>query len=382
MTPCTALTTAHEHFDQLHSCPRFGTAIFWDQTRSRKRETGAWTKFKLDSPEHPKFLAEKQGQQDCYVAINEFKGWRNLRHLASLRACYVDIDGREDLPTVLDTLLFATMPDPSFVIYSGRGLHLYWRLEATPPQALPVWQCIENALVDALKPLGADPAVKDCTRVLRLCGTINSKNGAQVHGRILSGARWSLHELADEVLGPRQPKPQRPKAKIRSLNAEREGRKDASSIYHRWYLVYQDLINIAEASASSLGGLPEGDRDRWLFLTSVALSWFVPQDRILEEITRSARIWTPGLSLAEISRTMKPIVQRAEAAAKGETVEWQGAAFDPRSRFRRETLYRWLQPMIPDALRPKLRAIIPDEQRAKNKKVTDAAAQQRRWKDH
>jgi hypothetical protein len=377
MIPQAAVTTAQEHFDEIHPRPAHGTALFWDQKKAKHREKGAWSKLNQDSPLIPKFLAAQNGHPDRYITVNEFRSWRITRNLSSLRAVYVDIDGSTDVFAALDALSDAKMPEPSLVIYSGRGMHLYWLLDATPAQAIPVWQLIENALVDALKPLGADPAAKDCTRVLRLCGTINSKNGAEVHGRILSGLRWTLHELANEVLGYRDPQHRRPKAKVRSLNAEREGRKYAGSIYHRWYLVYRDLIKIAEAPEYLLGGIPEGGRDKWLFLTSVALSWYVPHDRIVEEIARSARIWTPGLLLQEITRTMKPVINRAEAAARGEKVEWQGQEFDPRYRFKRQTLYDWMQPIIPDSLLQELRAIIPDEQRAKNKREWEASRSKR-----
>ena len=39
--------------------------------------------------------------------------------------------------------------------------------------------------------------------MLRLAGTINGKNGEEAIGRALTGDVWTLHELADEVLGPR-----------------------------------------------------------------------------------------------------------------------------------------------------------------------------------
>ena len=40
---------------------------------------------------------------------------------------------------------------------------------------------------------------------------------------------------------------------------------------------------------------------------------------------------------------------------------WNGKEIDPRYRFKRQTLYDWLAPIIPDNLLHELRAIIPDE---------------------
>ena len=172
-------------------------------------------------------------------------------------------------------------------------------------------------------------------------------------------------------------------ARKRNFDTEREGRKYAGSIYHRWYLVHQDLMKIA--NWYFIGGIPEGHRDTWLFLASVSLSWFVPYDRIEYEIIKIAQRWTQGLTVKEARRTMRPIIRRAEAAMRGEKVVWKGVEVDPRYRFRRLTLYEWIRAIIPDELLPELRAIIPDELRAQHKKEADAERDrvaEGRYQDH
>jgi len=367
------------HFDQVHPRPAHGVVVFWEQRKPK----GGWQVHRSDSPLISQFLAAQQGQEDRYFTVNEFHHWRRVSLLSSLRACYVDIDGCVDVDKALRVLIDANLPAPSQVVYSGRGMHLYWLIEPVPAKALPVWQMVQNKLIEALAPIGADPAARDCTRVLRLCGTINSKNGAEVTANVLTGKRWTLHQLSDAVLGERpkwvpfdKSKPKSKSARIRSLGAAREGRKYKGSIYHRWYLVYQDLMKIADWYF--LGGIPEGHRDKWLFLASVALSWFLPSDRLEEEIIKTAQMWTPGLTVKEARRTMRPIIRRAEAAMRGEKVLFNGIEVDPRYRFRRSTLYNWMQAIIPAELLPQLRAIIPDELRAQHKKEADAG----RWDDH
>lgn len=64
--------------------------------------------------------------------------------------------------------------------------------------------------------------------------------------------------------------------------------------------------------------------------------------------------------MLEITKVSKLIQERAELAAQGETVEWDGQKVDPRYRFRRATLHKWLQPIITPEMYPQLRAIIPD----------------------
>ena len=65
------------------------------------------------------------------------------------------------------------------VVSSGRGIHLYWRIVDAPYQALSTWQELEDYLYYQLKHLGADKSATDPARVLRMPGTINSRNGAK-----------------------------------------------------------------------------------------------------------------------------------------------------------------------------------------------------------
>lgn len=357
------------HFEALHH-EAHGTVLVWEALRPGKQ----WVKLRVGDPSIPSFLAGLQGASDTYITVNEFDGWRLVRLLRSLRAIYVDLDGLDGamgLDAALDALLEARMPAPSIAVFSGRGLHLYWLLQPLPPKALPVWQRVTDALNEALLPLGADPKARDCTRVLRLVGTVNSKNGATVRGLILTGYRWTLHELADEVLGHRPPRPKAPVVRDIFAESGRQGRKApraiSGSIYERWYKVYGDLLTIAKHHG---GLIPEGHRDAWLFLTAAALSWFTRASALEAEIENAARTFTT-LTPGEIHKVVKTIQERAELAAQGETVEWAGQKVDPRYRFRRATLYTWLRGLIPDALLPELRAIIPDVVARERKLIND-----------
>ncbi len=67
-------------------------------------------------------------------------------------------------------------PQPTVLVHSGGGLHVYWRLN-TP--LLPVTQT--RAIIKALvRELGADPAATDLSRVLRVPGTWSWKRDAPV----------------------------------------------------------------------------------------------------------------------------------------------------------------------------------------------------------
>lgn len=355
-----ALETPGDHFDLLHT-PSHGTVILWEKTGG----PGRWHKLQPGDAYIPALLSAQTGKIDRYLTINEFYAWRLVRNIKSLRALYIDIDGNENLEAALEALRDAGLPPPTLVVFSGRGMHFYWLHKPVPAAALPVWQRCQDVLFKALAPLGGDPSAKDCTRVLRLVGSINSKSNTTVKGLILDPNLYEFRHLCNEILGYREPQE---RAKVRDMaaaKAERGQRIYTGSIYDRWHLVYRDLLTIAEWYF--LGGIPEGHRDKWLFLCAVSMSWFAHPATLRNELERQAKAWTPRLTIAEIRSALQSPLERATLAAEGKVFEWQGQQYDPRYKFKRETLLEWMQPIIPPDLAPQLRAIISNETRDKHR---------------
>lgn len=355
------------HHEKLHRAAH-GTVLYWEALKDDHR----WTKIQPGDPVE-KLIAGFSGGADTYLTVNEFYGWRSVRQLKSLRACYVDIDGTDNLDEALDALRTARLPAPSFVVFSGRGMHLYWLLQPTPSTALPVWQRIQDTLVKALASIKADPAARDCVRVLRLVGTTNSKNGQEVRGVVLTDSVWTLHELADEVLGPREAK----RGKVYDLAAAgaRRGRTNkskqwAGTIYGWWHMVYRDLVTISDYHW--FGGVPPGYRDRVLFIMSVALSWFTHPDTLYDEILATAKSYTPSLDEREIANTMAPVLKRAEMHAAGERLAYNGKLYDPRYNYSADGLREYLADIIPEELHNQLRALAPAEVILERKRQRDA----------
>jgi hypothetical protein len=357
-----SLSQPLNHHERLHHAAH-GTVLYWEKSKSESR----WTKIQPQDPA-AKIIPAFSGHSDTYLTVNQFYGWRNVRQLKSLRCCYVDIDGTTDLDAGLDALRAAQMPAPSFAVFSGRGLHFYWLLEPTPAQALPVWQRIQDALIKTLAPIGGDTKARDCARVLRLIGTKNSKSDTEVRGLILTDTVWTLHELADEVLGVRQKKT----AQLFDMAASGARKKKPSSrprtgsIYDWWHLVYRDLIAITDHHW--FGGVAPGHRDQILFLMSVSLSWFAHPDVLKDEIIKTAHTFTPTFSEQEIEAQMEPVLHRASEAAAGKRYTWNGKEVDPRYRFKAETLREWLGDLIAPELHNHLRALAPKEVIAQRKK--------------
>lgn len=354
------IDTPQEHFNLLHTPNQHGTAILWERQGLGKH----WHKLQPDDAYHaPALLRAQLGAQDSFITVNEFRYWRQVDNLKSLRALYCDIDKKICVDEELGSILSAAhLPWPNLVVESGRGVHLYWLHEPVPAKALPVWQRCQDYIVKSLAAEGADQSAKDCARVLRLCGTVNAKNGQVVTGRVYDPEPWGFHGLCDEILGFRPEHQPGAGAKVKDFataKANKGQRLHTGSIYDWWHLVYRDLLSIAQHYW--FGGIPTGHRNNFLFLSSVALSWFAHADTLENELTHRAMSWTPGLSKSEVRDAIQPAIKKARLAADKQKVEWNGQERDPRYWYRRETLHELMSPLIPSELAPKLRAIVSDE---------------------
>ena len=144
--------------------------------------------------------------EDVYVQINTtYKPVRCSENIRQFRALYIDIDNQENnecqcFYEVWELSQKGVIPEPSLYIASGRGVHLYWIIENAPYQARHTWQELEDFLYRNLKHLGADKRATDCVRLLRVPGTINSKNNSVC--RILSNSnhKYSMYDLREEYL--------------------------------------------------------------------------------------------------------------------------------------------------------------------------------------
>jgi hypothetical protein len=318
------------HAESLHASPRHGTVLIWQRQQGRK-----WLKV-APTDSLQRILSGQTGGTDRFISVNEFQGWRLVKLLRSLRAVFVDLDACSSIEHALQVCDDVGLPQPSYAVLSGRGVHLYWFLESAPAQTLPVWQAIQREVIKKLAVLGADPVCSDCTRVLRLVGSINTKSGTEVLGYEVTGARWSLRELANEVLGYQERKPATVTniQRARSLTVHQR-----SGVFRLWHSRYQDLLAIADHWAFMRStGVPEGKRDTLLFLQANALSWFTRSETLQQEITKNSRIYFPSLSAREVETYTRPIIQRAKAAADGKTTIHHGQVRDPRYYFQTETI--------------------------------------------
>lgn len=315
-------------------------------------------------------------QPDIYVTPTEFFHWRLIKNTAAFNALFVDLDAHngEDMHRQVELALAALeaagIPEPNAIVYTGRGAHLYWLIERTDGRALPRWQACQRRLV---KVCNGDRMSADATRVLRVIGTLNSKaDNFRVRCEPIHPIRYDFDFLADQIL-------EKTRAEIRDLRAQRAARQldravpatqgePYGSIYHRWELVYRDLHAIV---AHRWPGMPieEGHRDTVLFHMANALSWFTLSEALDNEIMAVARQLTPSLSADQARSYCSSVLRRAVGTTE--------RGREQRYRYKRETLYEQLAPLIPDDLLPNLRAIIPNELAADRKREQDRESKRR-----
>jgi len=340
-----------------------------------------------------KLLAEEVRSENVYFSVNQFNGRRQVRHLAALNALYVDVDSHEsevNLSALMDcrigAITRAGVPEPSLIVFSGRGLHFYWIINPIPANALPRWQACQRHLQRLLQ---GDPAAVDCTRLLRVIGSVNTRapeSCRTVTGFLLSTAAFDFDWLAAEIL----PRSRAEVRDIRAMRAKQSGpRKNAASqgkrsVFDWWMAVYRDLYLIIEHHWPS--GVAEGHRDRIVFLLAVALSWFTTSDALDAEVLSVARRVAPTLSEAEVLSYTSSVRARAARAAAGERDEWRGRSRDPRYHFRRETLYNWLTDLIPPDLEQQLAGIMStkerDRRRSERERLRDRGGEGRHRSRH
>lgn len=172
-------------------------------------ESGSTVKVLNTHYEGIKHIVEDlSGQNDVYISPNTFyipkRLTSNIRHF---RALYLDIDLEHSTyskyEAVYETYMLADkgeIPKPTMAVDSGRGIHLYWRIENAPMGALWTWQELEDFLYSKLKYIGADIKATDGARVLRLPTTINSRNNSTCKVLDISDNKYSMYDLRKEYL--------------------------------------------------------------------------------------------------------------------------------------------------------------------------------------
>lgn len=154
---------------------------------STKKE-GVWAQRMYNTTDWYKYI---DLETNCYLSINTFyMPKRQTKAVRHLNAFFVDLDiynmgvSKNDVLQGIDFLVGTErILRPTFVMSSGRGLYVIWKIEDVPgyyKKTKNMYNHVQDYLVNTFSDLGADTAAKDIARVLRVPGTINTKNNQKV----------------------------------------------------------------------------------------------------------------------------------------------------------------------------------------------------------
>ena len=145
---------------------------------------------------------------DAYISMNSFRIWnsRETKNIKSLNALYADIDcykygfTPEQVIFTLEQDYFGRLiPCPTFIIKSGRGLYLVWKIyQGESRKALPIWQKVQEYLYEKLRVFGADRQAIDASRVLRMPGSVHSATGNIVKIEDFNDVQYTIDEIIKE----------------------------------------------------------------------------------------------------------------------------------------------------------------------------------------
>jgi len=143
---------------------------------------------------------------DCYAGLSlYYRNWRCASTVRWLPCCFVDLDCYKQGFTpdqakvhLVEICRAHNIPEPTDITHTGRGLLARWALEPVRawPEVVATWNGIQAKLCGLMESIGADHGARDCARVSRPDGTINSRSGAMVHTVKGSGDTYTLPELA------------------------------------------------------------------------------------------------------------------------------------------------------------------------------------------
>jgi hypothetical protein len=253
------------------------------------------------------------------------------------------------------------------VIFSGRGLQAKWLLDGTlPRQALPRWNACQRYLIDRLAGLGADPAAKDASRVLRLVNTVNSKSGEICrviyveHGPDGEPIRHNFEYLAETLLPVARwdiEADRKAHADRRQLKLLPGGQTGNLRTFNGRQLAWdrlEDLRTLAEIR----GGVAEGERMQHLFwrLNFLLLSGATHSGQMYHEAAALARELDPRWNYR--SAELMTLYTKAKAFEAGEKVEFGGKQFVALYTPKNDTLINLFQ--ITDDEQRKLRTIVSE----------------------
>lgn len=236
----------------------------------------------------PEYL---NSENNYYYTPNGFKNQiRSNAQVSVLNAFFADFDAEKQGYTVdqayyylIKSLDDFNLPQPTAVVNSGHGLHLYWSIDTVlvnSPIVRLLWQKVENTIIakiNSSSDIKADPQATSPAQLLRLPMTNNCKRDKVPVSIVeLNHNKYSLAFFQDELLPKRPRLKHRPKMSITVKAKARKTRLTKSSLDVARASDIETLVQLRH-------GEVEGKRELILFLYANHVAQFAEdyQDKVL-----------------------------------------------------------------------------------------------------
>jgi hypothetical protein len=201
------LTVVHAPNDQPTSpIAQFASCVFDPndvvEIRRLPSKTSTWHTAADLRHELARLIAENRKGQNIYVGANPRtrRGGTTAEDVQLARCLFADFDDTTIVAEVRTRWESVGLPEPTLVVLSGHGLHVWWRF-LEPITDLALWSTLQKRII---KQLRSDKAIHDSPRIMRLPGFDNWKAHPHVPCRIISadaGRRYQFDKLC-AVLTP------------------------------------------------------------------------------------------------------------------------------------------------------------------------------------
>lgn len=315
-------------------------------------------------------IEEYSGREDVDVYITQHQYFRWNRRKASVKrlsTCYVDLDYYRDerlkhrsAESLASEVVWFCQeggyPEPSVILSSGKGLYLKWYLEGVHSGKMGAWDRLQRELVRTFEHFGADPAARDASRVLRMLGTTNQKNREMVRPLWVNSEAgqvkhyrfqelfdivlpYTLEEVASYGKGKGQESfLEREERAFRAKERHIEDRdlglhldKRQLSFCSRGLHVFSDLQKLSELRRWDNTGIPDGQRDLFLFwLVNHAFLGFLGSfhPEVYKEVAYTLKALVPTWPMARIHNALSAVYKRAKEAHQGQPwVSFEGRLY-------------------------------------------------------
>jgi hypothetical protein len=335
----------------------------------------------------PRVIEALDPNRDTWISQAEFfRPNRRVVYLLRLNLCFVDLDTYKTpwkvyKPDVMASVIRGfcqdeDIPEPSLILYSGRGLQVKWLFERPLPRAaLPRWNAIQKQLVASLERFGADPAARDASRLLRLVDTVNTRSGERVrvlwvNDRAGEVNHYGFDYLAERLLPvdrdalrkPRDEKEER-RQEFQLLKGGKTGNLRTFSGRQLSWDRLEDLRTLAKLRGWMETGISHGYRSKYIHwcLNFLLLSGAVHSSQLFHEAQAIAREVCPDFN-KDVRSVLSTLYCKAKAYEAGEKVEFDGKKYPPLYTPRNSTLMELFT--ITDEEGKRLKTIITDAEAA------------------